>query len=139
VHGDHGDRCDCSPAGGAGAPDTRSLQFVADVKGAALSQAVGASGAAGKLGDRTGTLTRTRPELESLLALVVDIGADDIGQKQTEVHCTRANRQSSERASARASAVLPTPGVILDTASPLPSNATSKCLSVSGRRTCAVR
>ena len=35
------------------------------------------------------------------------------------MHCTRANWQSIERASARASAVLPTPGVVLDQHVPL--------------------
>ena len=30
------------------------------------------------------------------------------------MHCTRANAQSIERESARASAVLPTPGIVLD-------------------------
>ena len=53
---------------------------------------------------------RAGPELEPLLALVVDVRADDVGGQQVGRALPRANAQSMERDSARASAVLPTPG-----------------------------
>ena len=87
-------------------------EIVADIKGA-LRQDVTASGTAGELGDRTGTLTTTRPELESLLALVVDIGADDVGRKQVrgalhtrELALERARQRPGERGLADAGVTL---------------------------------
>ena len=88
-------------------------EIVTDMK-CAPRQAVGASGTAGRLGDRTATLIATRPELESRLGLAVDIGAENVGRKQIRGALHARELPASQRASARASAVLPTPGVSLD-------------------------
>ena len=53
---------------------------------------------------------RAGPELEALLALVVDVGADDVGGQQVGRALDAREGASIDRASARASAVLPTPG-----------------------------
>ena len=53
---------------------------------------------------------RPGPELEALLALVVDVDADDVGRQQVG-RALHARELAVDRAdSARASAVLPTPG-----------------------------
>ena len=49
-------------------------------------------------------------KLESRLGLAADIGADNVGRKQIQGALHARELPASERANARASAVLPTPG-----------------------------